>query len=90
MPRKSLALFLATTGLLTSLAGCGPGKEADEQGGDGARTAPSGQPAPSSSGSAGEEEGGEGEASDNGDKTRKGHQERGDDEGGEGGEGGEG
>jgi hypothetical protein len=45
MPRKSVALFLATTGLLSALAGCSPSQEADEKGGDAMKSAPAGQSA---------------------------------------------
>ena len=84
MSRKSIALFLATTGLITSLAGCGGGQEANENGGD----TPSGQmdsPAAKSKDQVNDND-------DDGDKSRKhqGDQDHKDDEGGEGGEGGEG
>jgi hypothetical protein len=88
MSRKTVALFLAATGLITSLAGCGAGQDANERGGDEDKT---GQPFPSSernrdNGGAGDKrdeggEGGEGEDSDKRDQRDKG------DEGGEGGEG---
>ena len=82
MPRKSLALFLAATGLITSLAGCGAGQDANEKGGDDDRsgqpaTAPTGQPDNGEK----RDEGGEGKQGDNDDKRDKGE------EGGEGGEG---
>jgi hypothetical protein len=35
MPRKSVALFLASTTLLSALAGCSPEREAGEKGGEG-------------------------------------------------------
>jgi hypothetical protein len=78
MSRRSLALFLATTGLITSLTACGGGQEANEKGGD---DTPSGQTTSPSSGS-----------DDDGDKhdKRDGAKDHKDDEGGEGGEGGEG
>lgn len=76
MPRKSIALFLATTGLITTLAGCGPSKEADEQGGDAMKSTPAGQSAQPS-----QDKEHKDSSHDNGDKK---------DEGGEGGEGGEG
>lgn len=73
MPRKSIALFLATTGLISSLTGCSPGREAGEQGGETMKAPPSGQsaqPTPNDK--------------DKGSKDVKGSKER---EGGEGGEG---
>ena len=76
MPRKSIALFLATTSLISTLAGCSPGKEADEKGGEG-------MPSPSAGQSAQPTQ-------DNGDKNSKEHKGDKGAEGGEGGEGGEG
>jgi hypothetical protein len=78
MSRRSLALFLATTGLLTSLSACGGEQDAHEKGGD---STPSGQTASPSRGS--DDEGDKHDNRDGG-KDHKG------DEGGEGGEGGEG
>lgn len=77
MPRKSIALFLATTGLISSLAGCSASRDAGEQGGETMKPAPSGQSA-QPTGAPSQEKGG---------KEHKGSKER---EGGEGGEGGEG
>lgn len=81
MSRRSLALFLATTGLITSLSACGGSQEADEKGGD---DAPSGQIAPPKGGST--------DKNDDDEKhdKREGKNDHKDDEGGEGGEGGEG
>jgi hypothetical protein len=78
MSRRSVALFLATTGLITSLTACGGGQEAHEKGGDGD---PSGQTAAPMKGS-----------DDHSDKDEKGDDAKDNkgDEGGEGGEGGEG
>ncbi|MFN9661027.1 MAG: hypothetical protein ACK6BC_11755 [Cyanobacteriota bacterium] len=82
MSRKSLALFLATTGLITSLAGCGGGQDANEKGGDdnksGQTTSPENRAREKGDDDEQKDEGGEGEQNDQ-------H-----DEGGEGGEGGEG
>jgi hypothetical protein len=75
MPRKSLALFLATTGLIATLGGCGAGQEGGEKGEDTMKSAPAGQPAPAPNGSKDD------------DSMEDGSQK---DEGGEGGEGGEG
>lgn len=88
MPRKSLALFLATTGLITSLAACGGGQDAKESGGDDSKA---GQTASPANGPKNKDD--DGDHSDKGDKHDNG--EKGDkrdkrDEGGEGGEGGEG
>jgi hypothetical protein len=78
MPRKSLAIFLATTGLITTLAGCG-GREAGERGGDDDRPD---QSAPMLNGSPNKDrEPGQGDNSNKGENGE---------EGGEGGEGGEG
>ena len=73
MPRKSIALFLATTGLISSLAGCSPGKEADEKGGDGMPSPAAGQSAQPT-----QDKGEKGSTHDKGDEGG---------EGGEGGEG---
>ncbi|MFN9057197.1 MAG: hypothetical protein ACK5W5_09490 [Cyanobacteriota bacterium] len=73
MPRKSIALCLATTGLVTSLAGCNPGREEGEQGGDAMKSAPAGQSVQPSKDN-GEKEREEGEGGEGG-------------EGGDGGEG---
>ena len=88
MSRKSIALFLASTGLITSLAGCGAGQDANENGGDDNKAgqpvqSPDGQRKNGDQGDNGDDggEGGEGGEGDKGDKK---------DEGGEGGEGGEG
>jgi hypothetical protein len=85
MPRKSIALFLATTGLISSLAGCSPGKEADEKGGDGMPSPAAGQSAQPTQDNGDkhseDDKEGKGSKGENGDKG---------DEGGEGGEGGEG
>jgi hypothetical protein len=80
MPRKSLALFLAITGLITTLTACGGGQEANEGGGD---ETPSGQTASPAKGvqdkTRGTSEPRERDVDDEKDR-----------EGGEGGEGGEG
>jgi len=82
MPRKSLALFHAITGLITSLTACGGGREANEGGGDD-RT-PSEQPS-SPAGTLQNKTTEHDDAKDEGGQKR----DQGD-EGGEGGEGGEG
>jgi hypothetical protein len=77
MPRKSLALFLATTGLITTLTACGGGQEANEGGGD---ETPSGQMTSPANGDQDKTRGTS--------ETRKEDGEGGEgDEGGEGGEG---
>ena len=43
MPRKSVALFLASTTLLSALVGCSPEREAGEKGGEEVRPGASGQ-----------------------------------------------
>ena len=87
MSRKSVALFLATTGLMTSLAGCGVGQDAKERGDEGGKPSQS-APALNRQGDNGEE--GQKEEDKQDDTNHK--QDKGDkrDEGGEGGEGGEG
>jgi hypothetical protein len=85
MPRKSLALFLATTGLITSLAACGGGQDAKESGGDDSKA---GQTASPANGPKNKDD--DGDHSDTGDKHDNGKKGDKRDEGGEGGEGGEG
>jgi hypothetical protein len=81
MSRKSIALFLAATGLITSLAGCGAGQDANENGGDDNK---SGQPVQSTDGD--RKNGDSGDNRDDGGEGGEGNRK---DEGGEGGEGGE-
>jgi transcription termination factor Rho len=91
MSRKSIALFLATTGLITSLAGCGAGQDANENGGDDNKA---GQPVQSTDGQRknGDEGGKRDEGGEGGEGEKRDKRDQGDrkDEGGEGGEGGEG
>lgn len=94
MPRKSLALFLATTGLITSLGGCGGGQDANEQGGDDRKSGQTVSPATSPRGM--EDDGdnhddrGKDGQPDKGGKQNKSDEGDQENEGGEGGEGGEG
>ena len=85
MPRKSLALFLATTGLITSLAACGGGQDAKESGDDDSKAGQTASPANGPKTNVDE-----GDHRDKGDKHDNGEKGNKRDEGGEGGEGGEG